>query len=380
MNVDAAAVLEHPRVAALHPGTICASEEPMTTDTMSEDEQGLAWFREAVSAGNAEDMVIYSPAAGVHLSVSDDGELVVERAPRWPLLDGVFEAIAAHREAIVEFIVEHELRAECDAAGVEFDDATTDAVRADGIPPASPPTLEGAPPRWPETRFSLEPMADAARGFDLLYDGQPFGISRWFGSRADAAAAADLAREHGVDDDRLHCAAWVRRFDAMAPRVAAAYDRIGIFPGALGPTRLSVVRDQAGDARLIAFVETDAGEMRGFSFVRAMAPDERACGACAGCHARAAALAAHDAPSWVYFLQAGARGAIKIGTSTNLQSRIDTLQTAHPEPLRLLATVPGGVAIERVFHAAFAAHRKQGEWFEPAPELLRAIDELRRTR
>lgn len=77
----------------------------------------------------------------------------------------------------------------------------------------------------------------------------------------------------------------------------------------------------------------------------------------------------------VYFLQVGVDGPIKIGFTADVESRVATLQTASPFPLRLLGRVPGDEERERAIHLEFAHLRLRGEWFSPAPELLEFITE-----
>jgi hypothetical protein len=64
-----------------------------------------------------------------------------------------------------------------------------------------------------------------------------------------------------------------------------------------------------------------------------------------------------------YFLQAGDRGPIKIGSTRNLPARLRTLQLMSPIPLRLLGVVPDDIEAE--CHRALAAWRIHGEWFQP---------------
>ncbi len=52
---------------------------------------------------------------------------------------------------------------------------------------------------------------------------------------------------------------------------------------------------------------------------------------------------------------------VKVGRSSDPKRRMDSLQTAHPTPLRLLATIDGDH--EKLIHQRIAPHRKQGEWF-----------------
>ncbi len=90
-----------------------------------------------------------------------------------------------------------------------------------------------------------------------------------------------------------------------------------------------------------------------------------------------AALAAPAFRSFVYFMQEDvAGGAIKIGRAANPVKRLLTLQTGTPRPLRLLCVIPGGARLEVTMHAAFAASRMNGEWFEPTPDMLALIAEI----
>lgn len=81
-------------------------------------------------------------------------------------------------------------------------------------------------------------------------------------------------------------------------------------------------------------------------------------------------IAARDGSS-VYFADAG--GQIKIGWSRKVSARLAQLQTGSAVPIKLLGTIPGGLALERRIHAHFAHLRTQGEWFVAAPELLAFI-------
>lgn len=78
----------------------------------------------------------------------------------------------------------------------------------------------------------------------------------------------------------------------------------------------------------------------------------------------------------VYFVQSEETGAIKIGQTTNIASRVATLQTANAGKLRLLATCFGGDGEEQRLHRAYRHLRTNGEWFQPAPELLAYIAEI----
>lgn len=82
-------------------------------------------------------------------------------------------------------------------------------------------------------------------------------------------------------------------------------------------------------------------------------------------------------PPKIYFI-GGDVGHIKIGVSRSPHSRLAGIQTGSPIPLRILATVTGGFDEERAYHARFAAHRVQGEWFERHPDILAEIERLQK--
>jgi hypothetical protein len=81
--------------------------------------------------------------------------------------------------------------------------------------------------------------------------------------------------------------------------------------------------------------------------------------------------------SEVYFIQNEQANMIKIGFSTDVNRRLDSLQTASPHPLQLMLSVPGSLQDEHSLHRLFDSCRGHGEWFEPHPDLLEFIDTCR---
>ncbi len=81
---------------------------------------------------------------------------------------------------------------------------------------------------------------------------------------------------------------------------------------------------------------------------------------------------------WVYFIQAGIGGPIKIGVARNPSSRLAELRTGSHLPLRLVAAVPGAYDLEAELHADFAAHRTHVEWFQADETLLQRIASIER--
>lgn len=78
--------------------------------------------------------------------------------------------------------------------------------------------------------------------------------------------------------------------------------------------------------------------------------------------------------SWVYFIQAGNDGPIKIGYSKDPYTRFYNIQMGSPIEHTYLGNIPGDRTVEHALHHRFDAHRIRGEWFRPAPELLEYID------
>lgn len=77
---------------------------------------------------------------------------------------------------------------------------------------------------------------------------------------------------------------------------------------------------------------------------------------------------------WVYFIQAGEGGPIKIGFTTGSPAaRLASLQTGNPYPLKLIAAVRGAVEVETELHGRFGHLRMVGEWFRPAADLTAFI-------
>jgi hypothetical protein len=77
---------------------------------------------------------------------------------------------------------------------------------------------------------------------------------------------------------------------------------------------------------------------------------------------------------YVYFIQADENGPIKIGfTADDPRRRLGQLQTGNASALKLLGAIKGTAAQEKQFHADLSEWRLQGEWFEPHPTVLAAV-------
>lgn len=80
----------------------------------------------------------------------------------------------------------------------------------------------------------------------------------------------------------------------------------------------------------------------------------------------------------IYFVQAEIVGRIKIGYTSRdrAEERLAALEGASCVPLRLLATCPGSMELERKIHERFHEYRVKGEWFKPGPRLIRYIAKI----
>lgn len=67
-------------------------------------------------------------------------------------------------------------------------------------------------------------------------------------------------------------------------------------------------------------------------------------------------------------------GKVKIGTSANIEKRLDALQTSASVKLTLLLTIPGGTDVETALHRRFVHLRESGEWFVFAEEIQHFIE------
>jgi hypothetical protein len=68
-------------------------------------------------------------------------------------------------------------------------------------------------------------------------------------------------------------------------------------------------------------------------------------------------------PNFVYFIQSGTAGPVKIGLSKAPTQRVSKLQTGNPRELILRHVIPGDRIVEDELHDRFKEARIRGEWF-----------------
>lgn len=84
--------------------------------------------------------------------------------------------------------------------------------------------------------------------------------------------------------------------------------------------------------------------------------------------------------TFVYFIRrADGMGPIKIGCSRSPTRRAYEMSFADRPKLAVIAAVEGVFGDENELHRRFASSRVIGEWFEPTPELVALIDEIKAT-
>lgn len=71
---------------------------------------------------------------------------------------------------------------------------------------------------------------------------------------------------------------------------------------------------------------------------------------------------------YIYFVRAGSNGPIKIGVASNVDKRVETLQTGNHQKLTVITVIKcrdksDAYHKESTFHKMFEHKRIRGEWF-----------------
>lgn len=83
------------------------------------------------------------------------------------------------------------------------------------------------------------------------------------------------------------------------------------------------------------------------------------------------AIRQHDpAYTWLYFIQAGESGPVKIGTSRDPRARLSNMQVNNHERLTLLAAARVLPETEGDVHEDLSLARLHGEWYMPTAQVL----------
>ena len=73
----------------------------------------------------------------------------------------------------------------------------------------------------------------------------------------------------------------------------------------------------------------------------------------------------------IYFVQTDDNRYIKIGYANDVKKRVDNLRTSSPHALKLLASMPGDLPLEKQIHARFTYLRVNREWFATDQEIVK---------
>jgi len=68
-------------------------------------------------------------------------------------------------------------------------------------------------------------------------------------------------------------------------------------------------------------------------------------------------------------------GPVKIGIAADVSQRLASLQTGHPQKLKVYfhASAPDAVAVERACHRDLGQHRMSGEWFDVSWDVAASV-------
>jgi len=78
----------------------------------------------------------------------------------------------------------------------------------------------------------------------------------------------------------------------------------------------------------------------------------------------------------IYFIREGDNGPIKVGVTKRPESRLKSLQTGNPRPLKFISILPGYAAREKKIKSDLKVHSINGEWFNPELQVLEYIDDI----
>lgn len=82
----------------------------------------------------------------------------------------------------------------------------------------------------------------------------------------------------------------------------------------------------------------------------------------------------NDQVGYLYLISESPAGPVKVGVSVNPASRLSSLQTGNPRPLKVLASYRFPVSevyeVEKMFHFDFIHSAILGEWFDLSEALV----------
>lgn len=166
----------------------------------------------------------------------------------------------------------------------------------------------------------------------------------------------------GVGHYRCGCGARIHASAVKDDRRVCWFTGCNILATTKEPIRLC--REHEKETARLVVHESAKGVMKGWVEARTLNGDEWSR------PLDSYAPASSFSQAWVYFMRR--ENLIKIGTTYNLKQRAAVLNAT------VLTKMPGSYSEEARMHNRFASLRRHGEWFEPGPELVALINELRK--
>lgn len=80
--------------------------------------------------------------------------------------------------------------------------------------------------------------------------------------------------------------------------------------------------------------------------------------------------------AWLYYIQAGDDGPVKVGLAVNPYDRLSTLQQGNAVTLTLRSVEWTCKHAEKFLHEIYAPAHIRGEWFEPAPLVKSVMEQI----
>lgn len=84
-----------------------------------------------------------------------------------------------------------------------------------------------------------------------------------------------------------------------------------------------------------------------------------------------------DPRGWLYFIQQGDDGPIKIGHARSPRRRLGELQPGSSDDLHIVAACEDGAGLESEVHAALRDHWIRGEWYDADAVLTFLVERWR---
>jgi hypothetical protein len=87
-------------------------------------------------------------------------------------------------------------------------------------------------------------------------------------------------------------------------------------------------------------------------------------------------------PGYIYFIQMGIIGPVKVGYARDYAKRVQGLQISNPYKLNLLYATPGSLEDEQMMHQELRKYHEEihikGEWYHPGKVIFETIKNFKK--